>query len=202
MKKYSLAVCALLAACAALPLRAEENDSTADSTSTASGVQAKTAKPVKPEKGPAAEQNMFNYEDFHVKFGVGFDYSTGHYGQAAATDIWYLPFTGTAELDHWTAKVTVPWVSITGPGVVFGAGDTSVTTNTPRSVRHTQGLGDVIGSLAYTIDLPEQVYLDPSVKVKFPTGDRSESLGTGEYDYSLGADIYKQFGKFSVFAGE
>jgi hypothetical protein len=46
----------------------------------------------------------------------------------------------------------------------------------------------------------EWFYLDVIGKVKFPTADDDEGLGTGEFDYTLQLDFYKSFGRFSPMA--
>lgn len=65
------------------------------------------------------------------------------------------------------------------------------------------GLGDIVGRIGY-IPLFEDTYL-PQVRtsafVKTPTAPASKGLGTGEFDYGGGLDIFKWFGNIQL-AGE
>ncbi len=55
-------------------------------------------------------------------FGAGTDFTTGKYGGAASTDIWYVPFTARYDKDRASFRVIVPYLNITGPGNVLGPG--------------------------------------------------------------------------------
>jgi hypothetical protein len=144
------------------------------------------------------QEVMHTLDGAKFKVSTGFDYSKGDYGQSQDTEIWYVPLTGKVEVNQWTAKVTVPYLTIKGPGAV--AGDTLIGTG-GTVVTTESGLGDVVGSLAYTVDLPQTTYLDITSKVKLPTANEKKGLGTGEADYTLQADLTKQLGSFVVFGG-
>ncbi|MDX1923001.1 MAG: hypothetical protein SFW65_07735 [Alphaproteobacteria bacterium] len=160
---------------------------------------AASAKPVKPSK--EVEQSVGESNGYKFKVGTGFDYSSGNYGSASNTEIWYVPVTGKVERDNWTLKLTIPWLSITGPGAVVGGGGTGVT-RAPAVVTTTEsGLGDMVGSLGYSLELPNAFFVDVTGKIKFPTGDFNKGLGTGEADYTGLIDITKQIGIVSLFAG-
>ena len=69
---------------------------------------------------------------FSITSGV--DYSSGKYGSQDRTDITSIPVIGKYEVDSWVFKLTVPYVSITGPGNVSpGIGKFKSTTTTKRS---------------------------------------------------------------------
>ncbi|MXS76409.1 hypothetical protein ABF87_00265 [Nitrosomonas sp. JL21] len=55
-------------------------------------------------------------------FGAGTDFTTGKYGGAASTDIWYVPFTARYDKDRASFRVIIPYLNITGPGNVLGPG--------------------------------------------------------------------------------
>jgi len=135
--------------------------------------------------------------------GTGFDYSNGDYGDVVDTEIWYVPFRLRYEYDRWTARLTVPWLQITGPGNVAGGGeDITVLRSGARVARTTEsGLGDVSASLSYLFT-PGRSFPDIEVtgKVKFPTADEDRGLGTGEFDYTIQAEAYKTFGAFTPSA--
>lgn len=148
------------------------------------------------------------------KFSSGIDYSSGDYGADKDTDILYIPFSGSYKSGPWTGKVTVPWIRIEGPGGVTGGGDgvvvikpnkgrgkgTTTTTTTARSTTSTEsGLGDVWASLKYEVEsFPLELgYLDVTGKIKFPTADEDDGLGTGEMDYTLQVDYAKPLGRLT-----
>lgn len=128
---------------------------------------------------------------------VGLDYSSGDYGTGTTSEIWYLPVMAKYETGPMTYKVTVPWLHITNPEV-GPDGDPL-----PGGCRDVEsGLGDTVASAAYALLDGSQngVLLDLIGKVKFPTADEDQCLGTGEYDYTAQVDIAKAFGPVTGFA--
>ncbi len=135
---------------------------------------------------------------------AGFDYTTGKYGNAASTDILYVPVTAKYVSGDLTLKLTVPYISVTGPGGVIqgfgrvggtpamgggggfgrpaGGGATATTTHA--------GLGDIVASAGYTVYTGDALSLDAVGKVKLATADASQGLGTGANDYSAQLDGY------------
>ncbi|MDX2094643.1 MAG: hypothetical protein SFW64_01690 [Alphaproteobacteria bacterium] len=152
------------------------------------------------KKGNEVEQEVFNRDGAKFKLSTGFDYSKGDYGQSADTEVWYVPVSGKLEVDDWTVKLTVPWLSIKGPGAVIGGGG-GVVTNSSGAVTTESGLGDVVASLTYTANIASDTYLDLTTKVKLPTADEDRGLGTGETDYTVQADLSRQFGPLSLYTG-
>jgi len=144
---------------------------------------------------------------------VGADSSTGKYGQDQSTHIFFVPITGKYEAGPWTLKLLVPYIRITGPGNVIGAGDSRITlpgkviggTTLPPGVgaaRRTEvGLGDVVASGFYNVfdERSAPIGLDLGVKIKFATADDSKGLGTGKNDYAGQADFFKAIGAFTAF---
>lgn len=152
--------------------------------------------------GPAIEPaRAQNYPDV-LELGTGADYSSGDYGQAADTDILYVPASAKYLMDEWTFRVTVPWIRIEGPrGSVVGE-DMVVLPgrDAPRSIE--DGLGDVVGQVSYAFfpTGPNVPFIEVSAKVKFPTADEDRGLGTGEFDYTIQADVAHRFGRVTPFA--
>lgn len=140
-------------------------------------------------------------EEGEWKVGTGIDFSSGDYNDDEDTDILYVPFDVMYSRGLWKAKLTVPWVQIKGPGSVIGAGDGGVVIGDGTDI-DASGLGDIWASLTYSVEsFPEEwFYLDLVGKVKFPTADDDDGLGTGEFDYTLQADLFKAYGKFSPMA--
>ena len=134
---------------------------------------------------------------FSVTSGV--DYSSGKYGSRDRTDITSVPVIGKYEVDSWTFKLTVPYVSITGPGNVSpGIGKFKGTTTTKRSTE--SGLGDIVAAATYNAYNGSNggPVVDVTGKVKFGTADEKKGLGTGENDYIGQVDLYQSFGDFTA----
>lgn len=128
---------------------------------------------------------------------TGAHYSTGRYGTAVTTDVWYVPLTVRYDNTLGAATLTVPYIAIHGEGeAVQGApsgGGKTVDNG---------GLGDVVGALTYTAyrGAAPRPWLDLSAIVKFGTGDPDQELGTGKNDYALQVDAYQRAGWWSWFA--
>ncbi len=131
----------------------------------------------------------------------GLDYSTGKFGSNQKTDTVYVPLITKYETGSWTFRVTVPWVSITGPGGVVGTGGDRVTTGGVAGTRRTteSGLGDIVTGASYTVYEQGGWVVDLGAKIKFGTGSESRGLGTGKEDVTVQADVYRSFGPASVF---
>ena len=150
-----------------------------------------------------------------LKITSGFDYSSGSYGQDVTTEIEYYPVTVEYFNDAWSAKLTVPYIKVTGNGTVVpgvsgpamgGVGSVMVgvgpapapeTTPTPTTVVDS-GLGDVEASVAYAFfpELELIPFVELRAKAKLGTADEAKALGTGENDYSVQVDGV--FGRGSV----
>jgi len=144
---------------------------------------------------PAIADNKFS-------LGTGFDYSTGTYGNAASTSILMVPVIAKLESDGLTVKLTVPFISITGPGgVVQGVGRVGaapVAVGGRNSTTTNSGLGDVTTSLGYTVYSADAFSLDLVGKVKFGTA-AAPALGTGKTDYSVQVDGFYTLNQTTPF---
>ncbi len=130
---------------------------------------------------------------------TGVDYSSGKYGGTQSTDITYIPITAKYQTGPWTLKLTVPHISVTGPGNVVpdvGTVTTSTTTRTTQS-----GLGDIVAGATYNVywNKDTRTAVDLTGKVKFGTADEKKGLGTGKNDYSLQVDVYKSYDRVTPF---
>lgn len=82
-------------------------------------------------------------------FSTGADYTTGDYGEVEDTTIVIVPFTAGYKTDRWSARVTVPYVTIDGPGTVvpgssgIGGGAGGSTSGSTGG----GGLGGLLGGL-------------------------------------------------------
>lgn len=131
-----------------------------------------------------------------VTLSCGYSYITGKYGRATATTVSYAPVTLKVKEEHWVVKVTVPYISVSGPGVGGSdGGDLGGSTSTGTE----KGLGDVQLSYSYLYTLGSPDFTgDMTVKFKLPTADEHRNLGTGEMDYTVQAGLNRNFGDFYV----
>jgi hypothetical protein len=144
------------------------------------------AGPVLVASGPALARPQFS-------FGTGIEYSSGSYGQPTQTTVVSVPFSASVASGDWTARASIPFLSISGPanvsenidggggasngssgrtGTETGVGDTNVSLT--RSFRHIHG---------------SHVYVDVTGRVRLPTGDADRGLGVGATDYVLNSEI-------------
>ncbi len=150
--------------------------------------------------------------DDGFSLSTGLDYSTGKYGNAVSTDILYVPVIGKYAADRLSLMLTIPYISITGPGGVIQGYGRMVSpaggTGFGRSARGgglatstNSGLGDVIASAGYVVYAADALSLDVVGKIKFGTADANKGLGTGENDYSAQVDgSFRLLGQTSLFA--
>lgn len=128
-----------------------------------------------------------------LTMSTGFEYSSGDYGSAADTEIWMVPLSLKYQSGSMTLRAATSWLHITGPGGVTPEGE-PVSGGGASTTE--QGMGDVTASVAWNL-LDERKYalgLDLGAKIKFGTADEKKSLGTGENDYALYAEVFKPLG--------
>lgn len=154
------------------------------------------------------------------------EFSSGDYGENSDTEIWYVPFLVRYQFtefpltpyrhDRLALAVTIPYISIDGPGGVVGGtggpidihgqgvgggGMGGSTTASDES-----GLGDILLNVSYHAFPPrgsKLPWLTVSGKIKLPTASESKGLGTGETDYTLFSELYQSLGlgRVGLFAG-
>lgn len=148
-----------------------------------------------------------------LSLGIGADYSSGDYGTATTTDIWSVPVTAKYNIGNWTWKASLPWMRIDGDaGVVPGLG--GVGNSNPRgrgrggSIAPTgtetgtaSGLGDLRLAATYAFDTGGPLGVDLTGNVKLATADEDKGLGTGENDYGIAVDLYRDFDGTLLFGG-
>lgn len=146
---------------------------------------------------------LFSHSAFAdgVTVKTGYDYSSGKYGTSTTTEITSIPFIASYEKDDWSFKAVMPYVRISGASnVISGIGAVSKAND---SVRTTSGWGDVSLSAtkALWFDAKAKMGLDVTGKVKLGTADSAKGLGTGENDYWVLADAYKNIGSITYLGG-
>lgn len=144
------------------------------------------------------------HADDGLGFGTGIEYSTGKYGNAQSTNITYIPATLSYATGRAAFSVTLPYISITGPGgVIQGFGRIAMSSSSmgggsmrygmsgqgsTQTTTTNSGIGDVITSAAYRFYASESMSLDAVGKIKFGTADANKGLGTGKNDYAAECD--------------
>jgi hypothetical protein len=147
-----------------------------------------------------------------LSLGTGLHYSTGDYGTGVDTEIISVPLMARYERDRLILKLTVPWIEISGgASVIPGVG--AVTSNNPRrrggagatatTDASASGLGDTVASATYAVfyDSASRSGIDLTGRVKLPTADEDEGLGTGETDFGAQVDVYKAIDDITYFGG-
>lgn len=138
-----------------------------------------------------------------VSLSTGIDFTTGEYGGVDDIEDTYVPLTLSIARGRLGYRLTVPYLSVRAPsGTLFtdpgGQPIPGTGTRTTES-----GLGDVVGSVTlYDVinNRNNAIAMDLTGKVKLATADENKGLGTGEHDYSLQADFYKFFDRFTLLA--
>ncbi len=133
-------------------------------------------------------------EPTEIRLTSGFEFSTGRYGGSENIDETYVPISMGVSRGRWSARLTVPYLSVQGPaGTELSDGDGEPIPGTGEITRES-GIGDIVGSLTlYDLVRSDEhaVAVDLSAKVKMGTADSNKGLGTGENDYSVLLDVYK-----------
>jgi hypothetical protein len=141
-----------------------------------------------PGAAEAAPSTPAPYRNFKVS--IGYHFSSGNYGEAEKTTIHYVPLVLTGELSRWSAQLTIPYLSISGPaGFIEGGPVGPIETD-----GHGEGLGDILLRASYLLpwrDIwPVWVpYIGLAGVVKFPTASRSDGLGTGAFDLGIDTEL-------------
>lgn len=150
--------------------------------------------------------------------GTGLNYSSGSYGGSDSTKVLSIPLTARYESGPWTLRGTIPYLRIEGPAVVPGVGrvenaggsaDTLLGTlrGSGRQRRAAEpdtvsGIGDSFASATYTVyGAGNRNGVGLSGRVKLPTGDETQGLGTGSTDFALSADAFQREDRNTYFAG-
>lgn len=136
-----------------------------------------------------------------VSLSAGAEYSTGDYGGDASVDETYLPLTAAVDFERVSVRVVVPMLVVRAPEltVIDGGDGQPIVGEGP--VTTTSGLGDVVlSATAYDVYVSSGggLALDLTGKVKLGTADADSGLGTGATDYSVQADVFRFFDRFTL----
>jgi len=133
--------------------------------------------------------------------GVGAEYTTGEYGGDKSVDEFYVPVTGTLDLERVAFRLTVPFLSVRAPELTTISGPDGQPIVGEGPIVTESGLGDILASVTVFDVLSSSdgnLALDLTGKIKFGTADEEKGLGTGEQDYSLQADVFRFFDKATL----
>ena len=147
-------------------------------------------------------------------YGAGLHYSSGDYGASRDTEITSLLFSAARETGPWRLKLSVPYLEVTGPATVIpGVGNVADDSRGPGRGRGAPrrgggatsgtatGLGDIVGAATYALYSRGGAALDATGRVKLPTADADEGLGTGETDFGFQLDAYQAIERLTPFIG-
>ena len=145
----------------------------------------------------------------HFQIVTGFSYLEGDFGTGTTAQTIYMPFTFRYLGERFDLGLNIPFVYKDSSAAI------SIIDGRPIRIRDdpisnvielfAPGVGDLsLKGRVFLFDDPGTdsflPAITPTARVKFPTADASEGLGTGEYDFGLGLELDKQVEKFFLFA--
>src|SRR5688572_27357899 len=151
--------------------------------------------------------------------GIGADYSSGDYGSDITTDITSVPVTARYDSGNWTWRASLPWLRVDGDvGVLPGLGNVGNSNpqgrgrgnsgnnggSTPPAETESgtaSGVGDLRLAATYAFDTGGPLGVDLTGNVKLATADEDKGLSTGENDYGIAVDLYRDFDGTLLFGG-
>ena len=141
-----------------------------------------------------------------VELSTGLEYEEGEYGTGESIETWRVPASVRIQSGQVQFSATLPWLRVDAPGNVVGGGGGILglpiivdPTQPPDRIRR-EGIGDLELGAAYTVPT-RAVGLTLSGQVKVPTASTAKGLGTGEFDYAVGAELSRTFGRVTPFVG-
>ncbi len=114
---------------------------------------------------------------------VGGYVARGDFGEDQPTTLAMVPVTATVKTATSQWKLTVPFITIEGPGNIDGRLTDTLETQTERH----SGLGDIAlqGKWLGPFQRSVHSWIDFGAKIKLPSADENRGLGTGSTDLSL-----------------
>ncbi|MEL7130086.1 MAG: transporter, partial [Pseudomonadota bacterium] len=150
----------------------------------------------KPTSAPARSDAPF----IRPSFTAGVDFSSGDFGAAATTETLSTPFSARADVGDFRFSIGASWLQITGPGGVVGDG-VIVDADAVGEIEQNSGFGDLTLGVNYNVpsELTGKWIVQLQGRLKIPTADEDQGLGTGEVDGGGAIDVAYDFGKFTPF---
>ena len=132
------------------------------------------------------------------EMATGLDYSVGDYDQTSDTTVFSTPIIAKASLGRLTLEGSLAYISVKGPGQVVGGVIVTPSLNTTTTRR--SGIGDVNLSAGYRFVDESPTYPSIEIKSDIKLGTAKTTIGTGETDFGLSANLSKSVGtKLMVF---
>ena len=126
--------------------------------------------------------------DFHYVF------TRGDYGLSEDTDVSIFMVNSSVETSGWRLQASIPYVFLSGPASVIG------NTGTAGPSRSERGMGDLTLAGTSKFDIEGIDWSNElTLKVKFPTADENNGLGTGKTDTILQMDFFKRGGPVTPY---
>lgn len=164
-----------------------------------------------------------NADSTAVTVSVGANYSSGDYGDPQTTRVVTVPVSVRLRTGNFNIRATVPWVRLDGPGSLIdsglddggsgrgrgrsgsnsgsGSGVEVDDDGNPATNGVTSGIGDVTVAATYELELASNLWLDTTARVKLPTASVARRLGTGEVDFTVGADLVTEVSNVTLYGG-
>jgi hypothetical protein len=139
--------------------------------------------------------------DPRFSLAVGAEYTTGDYGGDQSVEETYVPVTAVLDLDRVSFRLTVPYLSVQAPELTYIDGPDGQPIVGEGPVVTNDGIGDVQAVVTVYNVLSSgdgSSALDLTGKIKVGTADVDTGLGTGEQDYSVQADMFRFFSRFTA----
>ncbi|MEM9667951.1 MAG: transporter [Pseudomonadota bacterium] len=133
-------------------------------------------------------------------FTAGIDFSRGDFGADSTTETLSTPFSARADVGDFRFSVGASWLQITGPGGVVGDG-IIVDGAAAGDVETNSGFGDLTLGVNYNVpaELTGDLLVQLQGRLKVPTADEDQGLGTGELDGGVAVDLAYSLGNFTPF---
>ena len=129
--------------------------------------------------------------------GTSISYLTGDFGTDVDTDFVYWDMTVKRLFERGQVSVILPYLHIKDSGgQTFIDGIPQVTSGTGVSESETNsGVGDLLvkGTYYWIEQEGWRPFIDITAKIKLPTADEDDGLGTGEPDVEFGAEAVRRF---------
>lgn len=139
--------------------------------------------------------------DPRFSLAVGAEYTTGDYGGDQSVEESYVPVTAVLDVERVSFRLTVPYLSVRAPELTYLDGPDGQPIVGSGPIVTNDGIGDVQAAVTVYDVLRAgdgSAALDLTGKVKFGTADVDAGLGTGEQDYSVQADMFRFFSRFTA----
>jgi len=148
----------------------------------------------------------------HTDLSVGYEKTSGDYGQVNDTDITTIPFVAQYTEDNWRFRLTIPFLSVTGDGSILpsnngtvksidntlpGTGGGGLPLPATGSIETNSGFGDIITSVSHAL-LPKHsdMFYELTASIRWGTASTRDKLGTGQSDLSV--KLYAMYERYDL----